>query len=180
MLKSLTPKQVKLIVGVKIMPGTISEFIKNFFFPEQSDYNYSRRDTPMELLAVAYERISKLATQIEAHAAGAPYPHIRRTLHDIAVEKFESAKNIRALIEKPGEKPQVPAEPKTGINHWERLNLDLQDQIALDDFLFTLELKAGETPGIGKILRELRTSQRPHRQILADLIAIADPQANQT
>jgi hypothetical protein len=163
------------------MPSTISESIKNFFFPEQSDYNYSRRDTPMEGLAVAYERISKLANQIEAHAAGAPYPHIRRTLHDIAVDKLESAKNIRALIEKPGEKPQVPAgEPKTGINHWERLNLDLQDQIALDDFLFTLELKAGETPEIAKILRELRTSQRPHRQILANLIAIADPQANQT
>ena len=163
------------------MPSTIAESIKNFFFPERSEYNYSSRDKPMEELAVACERISKLAKQIEAHAAGAPYPQIRRTLEDLAVQKFESAKNLRTLIEKLGEKPQVSTgEPKTGINHWERLNLDLQDQIALDDFIFALELKAGEIPEIATLLRELRTGQRPHRQILADLIAIADPQANQT
>ena len=163
------------------MPSTISESIKNFFFPERGEDNYSRRDTPMEGLALAYERISKLAKQIEAHAAGAPYPHVRRTLHGIATQKFDSAKNLRIVIEKLGEKPQVPAgEPKTGKNHWERLNLDLQDQIALDDFLFTLELKAGETPEIAKMIGELRSSQRSHRQILLDLIAIADPQANQT
>lgn len=163
------------------MPSTIFETIKNFFFPERSGYNYSRRETPMEGLALAYERISRLASQIEAHAAGAPYPHIRQALHAIATQKFDNAKELRILIEKLGQKPQVPAgEPKTGINHWERLNLDLQDQITLDDFLFTLELKAGETPESAKVLRELRSSQRTHRQILSDLIAIADPQANQT
>jgi hypothetical protein len=163
------------------MPSIISESIKNFFFPERSDHNYSRRDTPMEGLALAYERILRLANQIEAHAAGAPYPHMRRTLQEMAVQKFESAKNLRTLIEKLGEKPQVPAEePKTGKNHWERLNFDLQDQITLDDFLFTLELKAGETPEIAKMVEKIRSSQRSHRQILSDLIAIADPQATQT
>ena len=163
------------------MPSIISESIKNFFFPERSVYTYSRHDTPMEGLALTYERISRLANQIDAHAAGAPYPHIRRTLHEMARQKFESAKNLRTLIEKLGEKPQVPAEdPKAGKNHWERLNFDLQDQIALDDFLFTLELKAGETLEIAKTIAELRNSQRSHRQILSDLIAIADPQATQT
>ncbi|HEU4639672.1 MAG TPA: hypothetical protein VFS84_12510 [Candidatus Binatia bacterium] len=106
---------------------------------------------------------------------------MRQALHGIATQKFENAKELRILIEKLGEKPQVPAgEPKTGINHWDRLNLDLQDQIALDDFLFTLELKAGEAPKIAKVLGELRSSQRTHRRLLSDLIAIADPQANQT
>ena len=159
------------------MPSTIFETIKNFFFPERSEYNYSL----LVGLVLAYERISRLARQIEAHAAGAPYPHIRQALHGIATQKFDNVKELRILIEKLGEKPQVPAgEPKTGINHWDRLNLDLQDQIALDDFLFTLELKAGETPKIAKVLGELRSSQRTHRRLLSDLIAIADPQANQT
>lgn len=159
------------------MPSTIFETIKNFFFPERSEYNYSL----LGGLALAYERISTLARQIEAHAAGAPYPQMRQALHGIATQKFENAKELRILIEKLGEKPQVPAgEPKTGINHWDRLNLDLQDQIALDDFLFTLELKAGEAPKIAKVLGELRSSQRTHRRLLSDLIAIADPQANQT
>ena len=163
------------------MPSTIFETIKNFFFPERSEYNYSVRETPMEGLALAYERISRLASQIEAHAAGAPYSHIRQALRGIATQKFDNAKELRILIEKLGQKPQVPAgEPKAGINHWERLNLDLQDQITLDDFLFSLELEAGETPEIVKVLRELRSSQRTHRQVLSDLIAIADPQANQT
>jgi hypothetical protein len=159
------------------MPTTTFETIKNFFFPEGSDYNYSL----LGGLALAYERISRLARQIEAHAACAPYPHIRQALHGIATQKLDNAKELQILIEKLGQKPQVPAgEPRTGINHWERLNLDLQDQIALDDFLFTLELKAGETPEIARGLRELRSSQRTHRRLLSDLIAIADPQANQT
>ena len=159
------------------MPTTTFETIKNFFFPEGSDYNYSL----LGGLALAYERISRLASQIEAHAAGAPYSHIRHARRGIATQKFDNAKELQILIKKLGQKPQVPAgEPKTGINHWERLNLDLQDQIALDDFLFTLELKAGETPEIAKGLRELRSSQRTHRRLLSDLIAIADPQANQT
>jgi hypothetical protein len=163
------------------MPSTIYESVKNFFFPERSDLNYSRRETPVEGLAHAYELIFKLANQIEVHAAGAPYPHIRQTLHGIANQKFDSAKKLQTLTEKLGEKPRLAVgEPKTGKNHWERLNLDLQDQIALDDFLFTVELKSEETPEIAKMIRELRSSQRSHRQILLDLVAIADPQATQT
>ena len=163
------------------MPSTIYESVKNFFFPERSESNYFRLETPVAGLALAYELISKLANQIELHAAGAPYPHIRRTLHGIAAEKFDSAKKLETLIEKLGEKPRLPVgEPKTGKNHWERLNLDLQDQIALEDFLFTLELKAGEKPEIMRIIQELRSSQRSHRQSLSDIIAIADPQATQT
>ena len=163
------------------MPSTIYESVKNFFFPERSDSNHRRFETSVERLALAYELISKLANQIEVHAASAPYPHIRHTLHGIATQKFDSAKKLETLLQKLGEKPRLPVgEPKTGQNHWERLNLDLQDQIVLDDFLFTLELKAGETPEITRVIQELRNGQRSHRQSLSDLIAIADPQANQT
>lgn len=163
------------------MPSTVFESIKNFFFPERTDKNYSRRDTPVEGLTLAHELILKLANQIEAHAAGAPYPHIRQTLRGIAIQKFDSAKKLQTLIEKLGEKLRLPVgAPKTGKNHWERLNLDLQDQIALDDFLFQIELQSGETPEIANMIKELRSSQRSHRQILSDLVAIADPQATQT
>jgi hypothetical protein len=163
------------------MPSAISESVKNFFFPKRGDHNYSRRETPVKGLALAHELVLQLANQIEVHAAGAPYPHIGRTLHEIATQKCDSAKKLRTVIENLGEKTRSPAgEPKPGKNHWERLNLDLQDQIALDDFLFTLELKAGETPEIAKIAKDVRSSQRSHRRILSDLIAIADPQATQT
>ena len=163
------------------MPSRIFESIKSFFFPERRDNNHSRRETAVEGLTFAHELILKLAKQIEAHAAGAPYPHMRQTLQGIAIQKFDNAKKLRTLIEKLGEKPRLATgEPKTGKNHWERLNFDLQDQIALDDFLFSLELKAGETPEITQLIQELRNSQRAHRQTVLDLIAIADPQATQT
>ena len=163
------------------MPSTVLDSIKNFLFPERTDDNYSRRDTPVEGLTLAHELICKLANQIEVHAAGAPYPHIRQTLQGIAIQKLESVKKLQTLIEKLGEKPRLPVgESKTGKNHWERLNFDLQDQIALDDFLFKFELNSGETPEIAKMIEELRSSQSSHRQILSDLVAIADPQATQT
>jgi hypothetical protein len=155
--------------------------MKNFLFPERTDDNYSRRDTPVEGLTLAHELICKLANHIEVHAAGAPYPHIRQTLQEIAMQKLESVKKLETLIEKFKGKPRLPVgESKTGKNHWERLNFDLQDQIALDDFLFQVELKSEETPEIAKMIEELRSSQKSHRQILSDLVAIADPQATQT
>jgi hypothetical protein len=163
------------------MPSTISESVKNFFFPGRSKFNFFRPETAVEALVVAHELILKLADQIEAHSAGAPYPHIMRRLRAIATEKLDSAKKLATVIEKLGGKPRSWAgEPKTAKNHWERLNLDFQDQIALDDLLFTLELKMAETSDIAKMIGELRSRQRSHRQILLDLIAIADPQATQT
>jgi hypothetical protein len=163
------------------MPSTISESVKNFFFPGRSKFNFSRPETAVEALVVAHELILKLADQIEAHSAGAPYPHIMRRLRAIATEKLDSAKKLATVIEKLGGKPRSWAgEPTTAKNHWERLNLDFQDQIALDDLLFTLELKMAETSDIAKMIGELRSRQRSHRQILLDLIAIADPQATQT
>ncbi len=163
------------------MPSSIAESVKNFFFPRRGKFNYSRPETAVEGLVLARELILKLADQIEAHAASAPYPHIMRTLRGIATEKLDSGKRLATVIEKLGGKPRLWAgEPKTGKNHWQRLNLDFQDQVALDDVLFTLELKVGETSDIAKMIGELRSRQRSHRKILSDLIAIADPQATQT
>jgi hypothetical protein len=163
------------------MPSTFFQSVKNFFFPGPSSLNYSRRETAVEGLVLAHELILKLAGQIEAHAAGAPYPHMTRALHGMATQKFDTAKKLRTVIEKLGDRARLPrGEPKIGKNHWQRLNLDLQDQIALDDLLFTLELKAGETLELAKMIKELRSSQRSHRKMLSDLIAIADPQATQT
>ena len=163
------------------MPSPISESLKQFFFPRRASDNYSQVDTPAKALVLAHELLSKLANQIESHATSAPYPQIAQTLHQIATQKYDSANKLKTIIATLGEKTRsLAGEPKPGKNHWERLNLDLGDQITLDDFLLTLELRAGQTAEIAEIVKELRTSQKPHRQILSDLIAIADPQATQT
>jgi hypothetical protein len=163
------------------MPNPLSEFLKSFFFPERSKDDDFRYDTPARSLVIAHELLEKLANQIELHAAGAPYPQVAQALHSVAREKYASAIKLNTIIETLGEKTRTPvAEPKAGKNHWDRLNLDLQDQITVDDFLLTLELKAGDNLEIAQIVKELQTSQKKHRLILSDLIAIADPQATQT
>lgn len=163
------------------MPSAISEFLNRFFFPERPNDNDSRADTPARSLVIAHELLSKLANQIESHAAGAPYPHIAQALHSIAREKYANAAKLKTIIETRGEKTRsLAGEPKPGKNHWDRLNLDLQDQVAVDDLLLTLELKAGDNSEIAQLVKELRIRQKSHRGVLSDLIAIADPQASQT
>jgi hypothetical protein len=163
------------------LPNVISEFLSRFFFPERPNDNYSRSDTPARSLIAAHELLSKLANQIESHAAGAPYPQVAQALHNVATEKYGSANKLKTIIETLGEKIRsLAGEPKPGKNHWDRLNQDLQDQIAVDDLLLKLELKAGENSETARIVKELRISQKSHQRVLSDLIAIADPQATQT
>ncbi len=163
------------------MPTALSESLKRFFFPEQPNDGDFRIDTPARGLVITHELLHNLANQIESHAAGAPYPQVAQALHSVAREKFTSVTKLKTIIETLREKTRTPAaKPKAGKNHWDRLNLDLQDQIAVDDFLLTLELKAGDNLEITQIVKELQISQKKHRLVLSDLIAIADPQATQT
>src|SRR5918993_3823698 len=114
------------------MPSAISEFFNRFFFPERPNDNYSGADTPARSLVNVHERLCKLANQIESHAAGAPYPHMAKALHSVAREKYASAVKVKTIIETLGEKTRsLVGESKPGKNHWDRLNLDLQDQVAV-------------------------------------------------
>lgn len=134
----------------------------------------------MTSLVVVHELLSKLANQIESHAAAAPYPHIAQALRRVAAEKYANAAKLKTILETLGEKTRSLAEPKPGKNHWDRLNQDLQDQMAVDDLLLELEIKTGANWEIAQILRDLRISEKSHQRVLSDLMAIADPQATQT
>ncbi|MEX0803046.1 MAG: hypothetical protein WD688_06985 [Candidatus Binatia bacterium] len=159
----------------------ICKKLKNFFFPEPGHDNYARSAAPVDGLIGAYELISKLVSQIESHASRAPYPHVAQQLRRIAAEKHDSARKIKSIIENLGEQTTpIASEPAPGKNHWERLNFDLQNQMMLDNLLLRLESNAGEIPQLAEILRELKIGQKSHRRSLSNLLALADPQANQT
>lgn len=135
---------------------------------------------PAEALIHAHRLISQLADQIDAHAAKAPYPHVARQLRQIATEKRDTANWLRIMIENMGERPgRTLADLKLAHNHWQELNLDLKDQIALEDFLLTQESTLRGAAGVAETLKKLRELQKPHRRILTALIGLADPQANQ-
>jgi hypothetical protein len=136
---------------------------------------------PAEALVHAHRLISQLADQIDAHAARAPYPHVARQLGQIATEKRDAANWLRIRIENMGERPgPALADLKLAHNHWQELNLDLKDQIALEDFLLRQEPMMRGATGVAETLEKLRELQKPHRRILTTLIGFADPQANQS
>lgn len=137
---------------------------------------------PGEILKAGYHDLRRLAEQIRAHAERAPYPHMAGRLRQIALEKQKSAivlkeKSLGLGCELEEHSPII----KSGKNHWERMAQDLEDHKALENsFLEQAVRLAEKTPEISALLREVVGAQRPHKEALLDLVARADPQADQS
>jgi len=162
--------------------GVWCKKLEALFLPERSDDDGARHLEPVAVLQLAHQRILQLAKQIESHAELAPYPHVAERLRQIADEKRNSGKGLKEIIENLHgsirEESQLPA---TGKNHWQRLIRDLEDQRALDDLLSRYEFTlTRQVPGVATFLRELERMHEAHTRSLTQLIAVADPQANQT
>ncbi len=137
---------------------------------------------PVRTLRLSYCNLYRLAEQIDDHAEKAPYPHVTQRLKQIAMEKRKNAVVLRdKILSLEGLLDEPQPNPKSGKNHWERMVQDLQDQKALEALLTEQSFRlAEEAPEISNLLKKIATAQIPHRQILIDLIARADPQANQS
>lgn len=137
---------------------------------------------PQKALAIAYGQLLRLADQIESHAGKAPYPHVAARLRHIAVEKQNSANTLRERIsDAGGELKELRPEIKSGKNHWERMVLDIEDQKMLEaQLLDEALLLASDAPETSNLLRKIAFEQVPHREMLLDLVARADPQADLT
>jgi len=134
---------------------------------------------PSAALRTNYRDLLQLAKQIESHAERAPYPHMAEILRQIAREKKASANALKEKI--PAlEETEVPhLAIRAGKNHWERMVQDLEDQKAFEEnFLQLADLMAEERPEISRLLREIVSTQAPHKEKFLDLIARADPQAH--
>ena len=142
----------------------------------------AERSQPLDLLKNSYHRLCVLAKQLDDHAAKAPYPQVAGRLRQMAAEKRANAGRVRENILKLGAAvEECPREVKSAMNHWERVGQDLQDQKNLETNLFDqAALLAEETPELAELLREIAASQHPHTDALLDLVARADPQADQT
>lgn len=142
----------------------------------------SQNPDPRDALLDCYRVLSNLAKQISAHADKAPYPHVAASLKRIAEEKQSSADLLRAKILGFGLRPdKISREIKLGKNHWERLAEDLNDQTAVENRLLQWAALLNEnSPETAELLRQIADSHRKHRKVFLDLIARADPQAEQT
>jgi len=142
----------------------------------------SKPADPAEILRESRRELCSLAAQISLHADKAPYPHVARLLRQIAQEKQSGADLLRDKLPGAGTKLEAGAfDIKSAKNHWERMTQDLNDHRALEARLLERAALVGEqAPETAELLRRIATSHRRHQNALLDLIARADPQAEQT
>lgn len=136
----------------------------------------------VEILRKCYYDLSRLTEQINTHSGKAPYPHVAQQLRQIAVEKRHCVSLLREkIVSLRGELEELPLDLKSGKNHWGRIVQDLEDQKALENSLLERALRlADEAPEISGFLKGIAAEQLPHKEILLDLVARADPQAEQS
>ena len=160
------------------------EFLKWFCVFSRGDGQNGEagQSDPLGLLKNSYLRLCVQVKQLAEHAEKAPYPQAAARLRQMAAEKRANADRLRQSVLKLGTTlEETPCEVRSGRNHWERVVQDLQDQKNLETKLFDqATLLAKETPDLAELLRDIAASQHPHTDILLDLVARADPQADQT
>jgi len=136
----------------------------------------------VDILIEHCQNLIRLAKQITAHAERAPYPHVAQLLRQISLEQQNSANALKEKILYLGGNPQeANLELRSGKNHWARILQDIKDQKELENQLSADASRlALKSPEITDLLRRIIAEGMVHRETLQDLVARADPQANQT
>jgi bacterioferritin (cytochrome b1) len=135
----------------------------------------------METLKQSYYGLLRLAAQIQGHAEKAPYSHVAQRLEQLALEKGKSGDLLRDKILQLGGTPGTPQlDLKSGKNHWERIDRDIEDQrVLLSKLLQSAVRCAEEAPQISNLLRQIAAVETSHVETLLQLLMRADPQADQ-
>lgn len=148
------------------------------------DRNRAKREerTTRTVLADDYRELARLANQLKLHADKAPYPFVGERLRQMAAEKEKSIALLFEGIEQLGARvAKFDASIPSGRNHWERMHQDVEDQKRVEARLTDdVSCLALEAPEQSRLLRQLVEVERRHKAALLDLLARADPQADQT
>lgn len=157
--------------------------LQDLLLPQRDISNGARDMTASDLLVSLFERISRLAEQLEAHADLAPYLQVAGRLRAMAHEKRSIANRLKEISDNAQGRSwgALDRPPDNGKNHWERLSRDLEDQRALDDFLARYQSTLiQQFPAVADLIERIAAIDEAHRRALLHMIAVADPQANQT
>ncbi len=158
---------------------SLTETISSWF-----ERNRAKRDerTTRTVLADDYRELARLANQLKLHAEKAPYPFVGERLLQMAAEKDKSIALLFEGIEQLGARvAKFDASIPSGRNHWERMHQDVEDQKRVEARLTEdVSYLALEAPEYSQLLRQLVEVERRHKATLLDLLARADPQAEQT
>ncbi len=161
------------------MPGLLKR-IERIFRPEANGRQES--NDPLDTLIQSYRELNRLAAQIADHAERAPYPGMAQTLRRVAEEKRSVANALRDRINTiGGTLYEMPVDIESGGNHWERMGRDLSAHSTLETRFLERAARLNEkAPDAAELLRQAVERQNHHVRLFMDLIARADPQAQQT
>ena len=162
--------------------SVLREKLKALFKSKTQGNGTSTTHDPVEVLHLSCRDLLRLARQIDAHADQAPYPHVARLLRRMASEKRQRAETLKEkILSLGGDTGDRDPEIRLGKNHWERINRDIEDQRLLESqFLERGSLLAEDAPEVSSLLQQIVTAELSHGEIFLDLLARADPQADQT
>jgi rubrerythrin len=133
----------------------------------------------LTLLREAYHRQSENVANFTRHAEQMYYPHLREYLLRIVGEEQS---HVRWLEEKisalGGHIPHSLPSPRRGVNTWENLRLDLEEEQRDEEaFLDGLRIAERFDHEIAEGLSRLRHDERKHREQLLDLLQKSEPDA---
>jgi rubrerythrin len=133
----------------------------------------------LEILSREYIEEMQNVLQFLRHAERMRYPQFRDRLLRIAGEEQAHTQWLQAtIIALGGEIPQVSFSPEVGLNSWECLLMDLEEEkrccADLDERMLTV---ARIHPEIAEGLRRIREEEEHHREEIMDMLMRSDPQA---
>ena len=134
------------------------------------------------VLADTYRELARLANQLKQHADKAPYTFIAERLRVMVAEKEKGIGLLFEGIEQLGGRvAKFDSSIPSGKNHWQRIHQDVEDQKRVEAALTgNASVLAHQAPAYSQLLQQLVEVEGRHKAILLDLLARADPQAEQT
>lgn len=131
------------------------------------------------LLCQEYVEETRHSIQFHAHAGQMHYPQFRKKLLQIAEEEREHARWLESrIIGLGGKIPGVSFTPEQGLNSWEHLCLDLdEEKSCISDLSERLATSKEIDPETAKVLRRILDEEKSHREAIRDMLMRSDPQA---
>lgn len=145
----------------------------------QKSVIHDGRNEFLAFLSREYVEEIRHSIQFQAHAERMHYPQFREKLLRIADEEQRHAKWLKArIIALGGEVPDIPSALQEGMNSWEHLRRDLEEEKRcvsdLTERLATSKQIDRETAGT---LQQMLEEEKNHREVIRDMLMRSDPQA---
>lgn len=141
--------------------------------------SYDEPERVLEILKREYVEEMANTAQLLRHAERMRYPQVREKLLRIAGQEQNHAQWLKErIVALGGEATRAPAEIKEGLNSWECLRMDLEDEKhCCADLTETLAIVDPIDAETAELLRRILEEEKTHRDEITAMLMRSDPQA---